>query len=75
MQYGGLDRALGERLENYGVRGLQLRHRSVAFHLDHDRPYREAESVRRNQALRRVIRRDRLVRARRGIAELEAHPD
>lgn len=70
MQYGGLDRALGERLENYGVRGLQLRHRVVAFHLDHDRPYRTRESMRRNAELRRVIRRDRLTRARRGIAEL-----
>jgi glycosyltransferase involved in cell wall biosynthesis len=71
MQYGGLDRALGERLENAGVRGLQLRHRVVAFHLDHDRPYRTRESMRRNAELRRTIRRERLTRARRGIAELE----
>lgn len=75
MQYGGLDRALGERLENLGVRGRQLRHRVVAFHLDHDRPYRTADSMRRNAELRRIIRRDRLVRARQGIAELEPLPD
>ncbi|HSJ13738.1 MAG TPA: glycosyltransferase family 2 protein [Longimicrobiales bacterium] len=75
MQYGGLDRALGERLENLGVRGRQLRHRVVAFHLDHDRPYRTAAAMRRNAELRRIIRRDRLVRARQGIAELEPLPD
>jgi glycosyltransferase involved in cell wall biosynthesis len=71
MQYGGLDRALGERLENHGVRGLQLRHRAVAFHLDHDRPYRTRKSMSRNAELRRAIRAQHLTRAVQGIAELE----
>ena len=37
--YGSEDRALGVRLSHYGVRGLQARHRAVAMHLEHDRPY------------------------------------
>ena len=71
MGYGGLDRAVGERLENLGIRGLQARHRLVAFHLDHDRPYRRPEVVRSNREIRARIRRERLIRAVRGIAELE----
>jgi|SRR5687767_13706008 len=70
MGYGGLDRALGERLANLGVRGKQVRHRAVCFHLDHDRPYRKPEVVRQNREIRARIRREREVRARVGIAEL-----
>lgn len=72
MGYGGLDRALGERLENFGLRGKQVRHRAVVMHLDHDRPWRDPEVVRRNRAIRARIRRSGEVRARIGIAELTA---
>lgn len=74
MGYGGLDRALGYRLENLGVPGKQVRHRAVCMHLHHDRPYRDAEVVRRNRAILDRIRRDGEVRARRGIAELAPDP-
>lgn len=74
MGYGGLDKALGYRLENAGVKGIQVRHRAVALHLQHDRPYRDREGEARNRDLIAAIRRDRLVRARRGIAELEPDP-
>jgi GT2 family glycosyltransferase len=70
MGYGGLDRALGERLENYGYRGKRVRHRAVCFHLDHERPYRKPELVQRNREIRARIRESGEVRARRGIAEL-----
>ncbi len=70
MGYGGLDRALGERLQNFGYRGKRVRHRAVCFHLDHDRPYRKPEIVRRNRDIRARIRASGEVRARRGIAEL-----
>lgn len=72
MGYGGLDRALGERLRNLGIRGKQVRHRAVCFHLDHDRPYRKPEVVQRNREIRERIRRSGEVRARQGIAELGA---
>ena len=71
MGYGGLDRALGYRLENAGIRGMQARHRAVAMHLHHDRPYRDDATLRANGELLAAIRRNREVRARNGIAELE----
>lgn len=70
MGYGGLDRALGERLTNLGLRGKQVRHRAICFHLDHDRPYRDPAVVARNRAIRQSIRSTGAVRATRGIAEL-----
>ena len=39
MQYGGLDRELGERLLNAGIKAKQVRHRIPCLHLDHPRPY------------------------------------
>ena len=74
MGYGGLDRALGERLENLGLRGRQVRHRAVCFHLDHDRPYRDPDVVRRNREIRTRIRISGETRARIGIAELKPLP-
>jgi hypothetical protein len=70
MKYGGEDRALGERLENLGLRGKQIRYSAPVLHLDHGRPYRTEEVLRRNQEIRDRIAREREVRARVGIAEL-----
>lgn len=70
MGYGGLDKGLGYRLENMGVKGIQARHRAVAMHLHHDRPYRDPEVLDRNRAILARIRRGGEVRARTGIAEL-----
>lgn len=72
MAYGGLDRALGEMLENAGFRGKQIRHRAPCLHLHHARPYADPEKVRRNRELRARIRREGVARAGRGIAELAA---
>jgi glycosyltransferase involved in cell wall biosynthesis len=70
MGYGGLDRALGERLVNLGVRGTRVRFRAVCFHLDHARGYRRTEVMERNREIRSRIRANQEVRARLGIAEL-----
>jgi glycosyltransferase involved in cell wall biosynthesis len=61
MKYGGPDRELGERLENYGVRGKQIRHRAVCVHLDHARGYKTRESVDRNLAIRAETRASKIV--------------
>lgn len=71
MAYGGLDRAVGECLENAGVRGRQVRHRAPVLHLHHERPYVDREKWRRNRELRERIRREGVTRARRGLAELQ----
>lgn len=59
MRYGGQDREFGERLENAGIRGLRIRHRTVALHLDHPRGYATADSIAFNRALRAETRRTR----------------
>jgi glycosyltransferase involved in cell wall biosynthesis len=70
MGYGGLDRALGERLMNAGIRGRQVRHRTPCLHLYHERPYADARAWKRNHEIRRRIRRNGETRAVNGIAEL-----
>ena len=70
MGYGGLDKALGYRLRNAGIRGIQARHRAVAMHLDHPRPYRDAEGLRRNREILSRIRSRREIRAASGLSEL-----
>lgn len=52
MQYGGLDRELGERLVNAGVRGRQIRHCAICLHLDHPRDYVDPEATARNREIR-----------------------
>jgi glycosyltransferase involved in cell wall biosynthesis len=74
MGYGGLDRALGYRLENLGVKGKQIRHRAIALHLHHDRPYKDPDVVQKNRMILQRIERSSEYRARRGIAELGPDP-
>jgi len=71
FRYGGLDRELGLRLENSGLRGRQVRHRAVVLHLHHDRPYRDEAAVRRQLERRRVVRESGTTLAERGLAELD----
>jgi glycosyltransferase involved in cell wall biosynthesis len=70
MAYGGEDRAFGERLVNLGLCGRQVRHRAVAVHLEHPRPYATPEGIRRIREARSVIRRSGDRRTGRGISEL-----
>jgi len=55
MGYGGLDRELGERLENAGIRGKQIRHRALVVHLEHGRGYRNEAVLRANREIRREV--------------------
>ncbi len=59
MQYGGLDRELGERLEYAGIRFKQVRYRAICLHLDHPRSYVNQESWRRNDRIRAETQRER----------------
>ncbi len=71
MEWGGEDRALGERLVHLGVRGIQARFRTPVVHLHHGHPYVRDEALARNRAIQDRIRRRREVRARLGLAEIE----
>jgi glycosyltransferase involved in cell wall biosynthesis len=52
MQYGGLDREVGERLFNFGILSKQIRYSAVCLHLDHARAYFNQEEWNKNLALR-----------------------
>ncbi len=67
MGYGGQDREMGERLENAGIRGRCVRYRALCVHLDHERGYAALDSTRRNKAIRRRTRRERITRTEFGI--------
>ncbi|TGG95266.1 glycosyltransferase [Natronospirillum operosum] len=57
MQYGGLDRELGERLWNRGLRSRQIRYSAVCLHLDHARGYAKPEIWAKNNAIRAEVKR------------------
>ena len=67
MHYGGQDREFGERLENAGIRGRQIRYSAICLHLDHPRGYKTPESIRFNRALRQETRSKHVTRTPYGI--------
>lgn len=72
MQYGGLDRELGERMENNGTRGVQIRHQAICVHLEHGRGYMSKETWQKNRTIRQRVVKERLKWAERGIVKQEA---
>lgn len=71
MGYGGEDRAVDHRLRNLGFRGKQIRHRAIAIHLHHDRPYRNDGDLARNDEIIAQIRRRREIRSPCGLSEVQ----
>ncbi|MDH7598389.1 MAG: glycosyltransferase [Sedimentisphaerales bacterium] len=71
MQYGGLDREFGQRLENAGIKGIQIRHRAICLHLDHDRSYASAEGLAFNRSIRSQTALRKVVRTPYGIDQLD----
>lgn len=67
LEWGGLDREIGERLENAGVKGTQVRHRALVVHLDHGRGYKRPEAIARNRAIRDEVAAKRLTRTPAGL--------
>lgn len=67
MQYGGLDRELGERLWNYGHKSKQIRYSTVCLHLDHARGYAKPEIWARNGTIRKAVKENRTFWAKNGI--------
>lgn len=75
MGYGGLDRELGERLENAGVRGRQIRHRALVVHLDHPRGYRDPAVLARNREIRDEVAASGRTRAMVGLDRHRVPPE
>lgn len=71
MKYGGQDREFGERLENAGIHGKQIRYSAICIHLDHPRGYKTQESIQNNLIIRRKTRVDKSKYTLFGIAKSE----
>ncbi|WP_378183882.1 glycosyltransferase family 2 protein [Aquimarina sp. SS2-1] len=67
MQYGGEDREIGERLFNLGIRAKQIRYSAICLHLYHERGYVQPEMITKNKAIRKVTKRDKVIRTPFGI--------
>ncbi len=67
MEYGGEDRELGERLENAGIHGIQIRHRAICIHLDHPRSYICKNAIKRNIEIRKTTKTKKIIRTEYGI--------
>jgi glycosyltransferase involved in cell wall biosynthesis len=59
MHYGGQDRELGERLQNFGIKSKQIRYSAICIHLEHGRPYKTKASIERNRAIRDQVKKTR----------------
>jgi len=73
MQYGGLDREMGERMMNRGVKGIQARYSVIMLHLDHKRGYENPETWAKNNAIRKNVRDNKLVWTEFGILKDAGH--
>lgn len=73
MQYGGLDRELGERLYNRGLKGKQVRYSIRCLHLDHPRAYDNPETWKKNYAIRNEVKRTGRFWADNGIVKNQPH--
>ncbi|WP_299899703.1 glycosyltransferase family 2 protein [uncultured Aquimarina sp.] len=67
MQYGGEDREIGERLFNLGIRAKQIRYSAICLHLHHERGYVAPEMITKNKAIRKVTKREKVIRTPFGI--------
>lgn len=54
MRYGALDRELGERLMNKGIKGIQIRYSAICIHLDHSRGYKNTRDIQFNKGIRKT---------------------
>lgn len=69
MQYGGLDRELGERLFNIGLKSKQVRYSAICVHLDHERTYMTNLSINKNLQIRKNTIQSRIVFTPNGIVK------
>lgn len=70
MQYGGQDREFGERLFNLGIKSKQIRYSAIVIHLDHKRPYKTKESIKKNINIRRNTCKSGIIETPNGIKQL-----
>ena len=59
LQYGGEDREVGERMMNNGIQFLQIRYSAICVHLFHERPYKNEEILKKNNAIRKETKQNK----------------
>jgi len=69
MQYGGLDVEMGERMLNKGFKSIQMRFSTVCIHLDHKRGYSQPEIWKKNAAIRKQVKDNKLTWTNYGITK------
>ncbi|MFD2892885.1 glycosyltransferase family 2 protein [Flavobacterium chuncheonense] len=69
MQYGGLDREVGERLYNNGILSKQIRYSAICLHLDHKRSYATSETWKKNNAIRMFNRKYKVTAIEKGVSQ------
>lgn len=67
MDYGGLDREVGERLFNHGVLAKQIRYSAICLHLDHERKYADKSKILNNLAIRKFNKKNNITWIKNGI--------
>lgn len=67
MKYGALDRELGERLMNKGIKGKQIRYSAICIHLDHKRSYKNEKDLEANRKIREEVKAKKLTWTKNGI--------
>lgn len=67
MRYGGLDREIGLRMNNLGIRGKQIRFKAICLHVDHPRGYMNDEDLKKNLSIRNETIRGNVTRTPYGI--------
>lgn len=71
MQYGGLDREIGERMFINGVNSKQIRYTAICIHLDHARGYFSKEGWDKNLAIRAYNKKHKIAITKNGINLIE----
>ncbi len=67
MRYGAEDREFGQRLENAGITGIQLRYGTPLLHLYHQRPYRNEQDWQANRAIWQQTKKEHLITTSYGL--------
>lgn len=67
MQYGGLDREMGERLFNNGLLSKQIRYSAICLHLDHKRGYANPETWKINNDIRVFNKKNKITYIKNGL--------
>ena len=69
MQYGAEDREVGERMMNNGITFLQVRYSAICVHLYHDRPYKNANILEKNNEIRKETKKKKACYTNFGITK------